>query len=273
MALRDYKIKPSYSKTSGDDIASTFYIPIMSASNRYDRATGYFGSTIYLIAWKALKSFISNGGKMRIMCSPYLSNKDQDAINEGGLHENISSNKLFQEFKDIFEKEHLSAPERVLACLISMGHLEVKVATGEEDPDRLFHDKVGIFYDDDSSIGFRGSINETFKGLSNNGNFESIDAFTSWGYPNDVERLTKIEEEFDKTWSGNNALIHVYDLSNDIKSIINKHAKKEAYWETALDEVLASMNEEELWSADKTKGGKRPRPHQLESLKNWENNN
>ena len=76
MQLKDLTIKSSYRKIS-DDIAEDFYIPCMKASSRYDRISGYFGSTIYIVAWKGLKSFVSNNhGVMRIICSPYLSQED-----------------------------------------------------------------------------------------------------------------------------------------------------------------------------------------------------
>ena len=180
MTLRNIPYKTSYSKDE-DNIANAFYLPSMSASLRYDRATGYFGSTIFLLSWSSLKDFVANNGKMRIICSPYLSRQDQDAIYEGLMAKGELDEKIFIEFHNIFSRDLLSAPERVLACLIAMGIIEVKVAIGKDDPNRLFHDKVGIFYDHDDSVAFRGSINETFKGVSDDGNFESFDVFTSWG--------------------------------------------------------------------------------------------
>ena len=202
MALRDIHFKSYYNKADVD-IAKEFYLPCMSASTRYDRATGYFGSTVYLLSWSCLKEFIGNGGKIRIICSPYLSKPDQEAIDEGLMAKSSYEQKedLFSEFKEIFGKAELSAPERVLACLIALGHLEIKVAVGKQDVNRLFHDKVGVFYDGTDAVAFRGSINETFKGISDDGNFESFDAFTSWGDGNDVERLEGIQKDFDHIWN------------------------------------------------------------------------
>lgn len=36
-----------------------------------------------IIAWPALKEFINNNGKMRIVCSPYVSEADAAALSEG----------------------------------------------------------------------------------------------------------------------------------------------------------------------------------------------
>ena len=54
MALNDFEFKSSYNKID-HDIAEEFYLPCMRNSNQYDRITGYFASSIYVIAWDALK--------------------------------------------------------------------------------------------------------------------------------------------------------------------------------------------------------------------------
>jgi superfamily II DNA or RNA helicase len=274
MSLKSIKYKSYYSKSNGDNVAKDFYIPSLSCSKRYDRATGYFGSTIYILAWSALKEFVDNGGRMRIICSPYLSEKDQDAIEEGYSMKQANSVQIINdELRDIFGKNSLSAPERVLACLISLGIIEIKIAIGKEDINRLFHDKVGIFYDGMDSVAFRGSINETYKGLSNDGNFESLDVFTSWSENNDLERLNGISNDFQTIWEGKNSLIKAIDIPDDIKGLIKEHARKESAWTDAYEEILTSIDEGLFWSADKRENGKRPREHQLQSLKNWEQNN
>ena len=271
MALRDIQFRSYYNKADVD-IAKEFYLPCMSASTRYDRATGYFGSTVYLLSWSCLKEFINNGGKIRIICSPYLSKPDQEAIDEGLMAKSSSEQKegLFNEFKVIFGKTELSAPERVLACLIALGHLEIKVAVGKQDVNRLFHDKVGVFYDETDSVAFRGSINETFKGISDDGNFESLDAFTSWGDRNDIERLNGIRKDFEQIWNNQKAQIQAFDLPESIKEVVITHAKKESRWTEALDEVTATIDKSKLWSADKRPGGKKPRKHQLKALEEWD---
>ena len=272
MSLRDLNIRSYYNKAD-IDIAQEFYLPCMAASTKYDRATGYFGSTVYLLSWGCLKEFIDNGGKIRIICSPYLAKMDQDAIDEG-LQARSSSeayDNLFEEFKQIFSQEYLNAPERVLACLIAMGYVEIKVAVGKNDINRLFHDKVGVFYDDSDAVAFRGSINETFKGISDDGNFESFDAFTSWSGGNDLERLNGIVRDFDQIWNNQNSQIRVHDLPDSIKELVKAHATKTSNWTDALEEVKVSIDKARQWSADKKRDGRRPRKHQLEALEAWEN--
>lgn len=271
MTLKDHTYKAYYSKAV-DDIANDFYLPSLAVSKRYDRATGYFGSTVYLLSWSKLKEFVEGGGHMRIICSPYLTEQDQSAIQEGtsSLSSPELHDKLFKEFIEIFSRDTLSSPERVLACLISNGVIEIRIATGKDDPNRLFHDKVGIFYDDYSAVGFRGSINETFKGISDDGNFESFDVFTSWGDTNDICRLKGIENEFNKIWNNENDKIQTFEIPDSIKDLISSHAKKESHWTEALEEVKATINKAEQWSADKRKSGRKPRKHQLNALELWD---
>jgi len=275
MQLKDLTIKSSYRKIS-DDIAEDFYIPCMKASSRYDRISGYFGSTIYIVAWKGLKSFVSNNhGVMRIICSPYLSQEDYDAIRRGTVAKNAPTlaNILFSEMKSIFAKETLSKPEKVLACLICSGNLEIKIAVGD-DSNRLFHDKVGIFHDKvGNSIAFRGTINETFKGLSNDGNFESLDAFTSWEEGKDKSRLADIENDFELLWHNRIESIKVYNIPESIKEDIRKHYKKESHhWLELVDQIEATIDKATQWSADKNRGGRKPRKHQLDALEKWAEN-
>lgn len=238
--LRDINLRLSYSKERGDDIARDFYIPCVSSSIRYDRATGYFGSTIYIIAWSCLKSFVLNEGKMRIICSPYLTEPDRKAINEG--YNKDAKERLLKDFESIFGKSVLTSPERVLACLIAKGTIDIKIAIGNEDPNRLFHDKIGIFADGKDLVTFRGSMNETFKGLSDDGNFESIDVFKTWGDNSEYERCNEIEKEFTRIWNNEGTRVKSISLPNKILDLIKnmlvelkigkKPLRRLSYWST-----------------------------------------
>lgn len=268
--LHEIELKLSYSKERGDNIAHDFYIPCLSSSIRYDRATGYFGSTIYIIAWSCLKSFVLNGGKMRIICSPYLAPNDSKAISEG--YDAEAKERLLKEFEELFNKPTLNAPERVLACLIAKGVIDIRIAIGNDDPNRLFHDKIGILSDGMDLVAFRGSMNETYKGLSDDGNFESIDVFKSWGDSSEQQRCIEINDEFNRIWNNEGNSVRSIALPSRILELIESHARKIDNWIEALDETLVMIDERKAWSADKQPGGKRPRDHQLLALKNWDTN-
>jgi superfamily II DNA or RNA helicase len=277
MKLSDFEFKTDYNKAH-DDIAQDFYIPCMRSSIKYDRISGYFGSTIYIIAWNSIKDFIKNSGKMRIVCSPYIIEVDRDALSEG--YSARSSNEIFSalstEINDMLANEDISIPSRALACFVAMGVVDVKIAVvrSEVSPEakRLFHDKVGIFQDDKGNmIGFRGSMNETFKGLSSDGNIESIDVFPNWVDLRDRNRVENAKIYFEKLWENSCPGIDVYDFPQVQKDVFTRYAKSDR-WEELVDEVNVKIDLSQKWSADKNLGGRVPRPHQVAALEGWKDN-
>jgi hypothetical protein len=62
--LSDLELKQAYHKPE-DDIASAFYLPCLARATSYDRAVGYFSSSIYALAWRSLRAFVDRGGRMR----------------------------------------------------------------------------------------------------------------------------------------------------------------------------------------------------------------
>lgn len=277
MSLLDYDFKPDYNKAE-DDIAQEFYLPAMKNASVYDRVSGYFGSTIYIIAWSALHDFVSNGGKMRIICSPCVSDTDKAAMSEGysAKNDEIIRKSLMKELDDLFNQEELEKPARVLACLIALGIIDVKIAVplsgSEPDLQRLFHDKVGIFSDSDgNAVGFRGSMNETFKGLAEDGNSESIDVFPSWTDERDAVRVQNAIRYFNKLWDRKMENTVVYDFPEAVRN--NLVEKSNGYdWRQLTKEIEVSISRSKRWRADKKNVAKSPRKHQLIALENWEKN-
>ena len=277
MSLLDYDFKPDYNKAE-DDIAQEFYLPAMKNASVYDRVSGYFGSTIYIIAWSALHDFVSNGGKMRIICSPCVSDTDKAAMSEGysAKNDEIIRKSLMKELDDLFNQEELEKPARVLACLIALGIIDVKIAVplsgSEPDLQRLFHDKVGIFSDSDgNAVGFRGSMNETFKGLAEDGNSESIDVFPSWTDERDAVRVQNAIRYFNKLWDRKMENTVVYDFPEAVRNSLVE--KSNGYdWRQLTKEIEVSISCSKRWRADKKNVAKSPRKHQLIALENWEKN-
>lgn len=278
MRLSDLVIKPSYTKTD-DDIAEEFYLPCMRCSNVYDRISGYFGSTIYIIAWDALKEFIENGGHMRLICSPYISDDDEKAMSKGysARHDALLADSLRTEMDNLLSQPDLSAPATLLAYMVAEGIIDVRIAaidTGmlAADVRRLFHDKVGIFQDSFcDAVGFRGSMNETYKGLSSDGNIESVDAFPNWLGERDSQRLSDASALFNRLWENAVPNIAVYKFPDAVRSILKDKAKG-CNWRGLLSEIQVTESNAKRWSADKRSGAKKPRKHQIDALKAWEKN-
>lgn len=267
----------SYNKAE-NDIAEDFYLPSMRASCKYDRISGYFGSTVYIIAWPALKEFINNNGKMRIVCSPYVSEADAVALSEGysARTDEILNRAIEQEVQSLLESDDLSAPAKLLAYLVSKGIVDIKIAvpTGTETAaaKRMFHDKVGIFYDESgNAVGFRGSMNETFNGLSSDGNIESIDVFPNWMDDRDRERVENAQEFFDKLWGHELPGIIVYPFPSASKELL-RHKSEGIEWEQLLEEIKVTETVSDKWRPNHQKGGKKPRKHQANALEAWVQN-
>jgi len=275
MALNDFEFKSSYNKID-HDIAEEFYLPCMRNAVQYDRITGYFGSAIYVIAWDALKEFIANGGKIRIICSPFISEEDSQALSEGNQAriDEIIQKALMTELQRMIEATYLEKPSRLLACLISSGNIEIKLAIPNEfshpSIKQLFHDKVGIFRDAlGNSVGFRGSLNETYSGLSNSGNVESIDVFQSWDGGKESQRADEAALFFERVWNGETDTTLLCELPPRVKEKIDEMAK-DTRWTDLLDEVTADVKKGSKWLPPSKDGKKKKlRDHQFAALEAW----
>ena len=272
--LSDLNLKPSYHK-GADNIAEGFYLPCMSLANRYDRAVGFFSSTIFIIAWESLKDFIKNGGKMRIVCSPVLSPEDQIAI-DGGYEEKFAhaqGDLWIAEIERLMEDEYLSKPTKVLATLIAMDVIDFKIAFISQQSSarhkKIFHDKVGIFKDaSDNVVVFKGSMNETWTGLSSDGNIESVDVYVSWQDDRDRIRVEDETQYFETLWRNNYPTATVIEFPEIAREKFIQISDLEN-WEQITKEILQEIEISKALSDDKKMGGKTPRPHQIQALTNW----
>jgi superfamily II DNA or RNA helicase len=272
--LSELNLKPAYHK-GADNIAEDFYLPCMSIANRYDRAVGFFSSTIFIIAWQSLKEFVKSGGKMRVVCSPVLSPADQSAISEGyqAKFAHAQSNLWIAEIERLIEDEYLSKPTKVLATLIAMDIIDFKIAfiSQQSSPrhKKIFHDKVGIFKDaSDNAVVFKGSMNETWTGLSSDGNIESVDVYLSWQDDRDRIRVEDETQYFESLWGNNYPTASVIEFPKIVREKFIQISDSEN-WEQLTEEITQEIKISKALSADKRMGGKTPKPHQAQALINW----
>ncbi|GAD88825.1 hypothetical protein VHA01S_010_00510 [Vibrio halioticoli NBRC 102217] len=171
MHFSDLKLKAKYD-TDDDDILNCVHIPLLTNANRYDRAVGYFSSSVLASAAKGLEKFIHADGKMRLIIGDPLSDDEYEAVMEGVLHpcksKSLQLAELLIEAKDINLK--------LLAYMVAKEQLEIKFAFTHQG---MFHKKIGIFYQKDQTVVFSGSANETLAGLSKY-NSEEVSLFFSW---------------------------------------------------------------------------------------------
>jgi len=275
-ALRDLPLKKAYHKPE-DDIASAFYLPAIGAATRYDRAVGFFSSSIYLLAWPSLKKFVSAGGRMRLICSPVLSEEDQAALRDGysDRADAEAAERIRDDFARLRASPGLIKPTSVLASLVALGVIDCKLAwigdTAGGRPRRLFHDKIGLLSDGDEEIVFKGSMNETWPGLSLDGNLESVDVFVSWGGEREQERIADERAYFDRLWDNDWPGVVTMPLPASAYADIVSAADA-ARWPEFVDEICLDLEQASRWSPEADRpGGRVPRSHQVKALDAWVN--
>ena len=232
MGYENLNILRSY-KTNKNDIVREFYIPILTQSVLYKRAVGFFSSTALIELSKGISGLIKNGGKIRFIVSPLLSEEDISAIQRGYDEREIIKNCLEREIKEPRTK---SEEERLnwLAHLIANNYLEIKVAfTPPSKISGMYHEKIGILYDENNNkVAFTGSMNETINAFHNN--YESIVVFNSL-IEEDAQRVDDLERDFDSLWAGREENITVLEFPNVIKEKLL--AYKKDTMELSLDQT------------------------------------
>jgi len=273
-SLRDVgEFAPEYCSDS-TDIAEAFMGPCLEASVQYDRITGYFSSAVFVLVWTGLRRFvIENGGQVRIICSPQVSSADAESIRLGYSTEWESevAAEIEAEMRVLMESDDLKIATRVLASLISTRRLEIRIARIEahasEAVKRMFHDKVGVFTDAQGDrVGFRGSMNETFLGLT--GNIESIDVWPSWADGRDVARVGAAVERFGRIWRGEVDGIRVTGLPAETVEALEEIAHDVALGE-AIELLEKRIEKRRQGKGLVTFGGLDLRSHQRAAIQKW----
>lgn len=232
MGYETLNVLRSY-KTNKNDIVREFYVPILTQSVLYKRAVGFFSSTALIELSKGISGLIKNGGKIRFIVSPLLSEGDISAIQRGYDEREIIKNCLEREIK---EPKTKSEEERLnwLAHLIANNYLEIKVAfTPPSKISGMYHEKIGILYDENNNrVAFTGSMNETINAFHNN--YESIVVFNSL-IEEDAQRVDDLERDFDSLWAGREENITVLEFPNVVKEKLL--AYKKDTMELSLDQT------------------------------------
>ena len=209
-SLQDLSI-PAVMDTSGHDLTTEFFVPLLSNSVRYDRGVGFFSSSWLRINCKGMVAFANNGGRARWVTSPILDKADWEALLAGNtarsdplLHSILRRN--ITDLAETLERDTLSA----LAWMVADEIITFKLALPYHKLDQGdFHDKFGVFTDiQGNQISFNGSYNDSFRGTRN---YESIKIFRSW-QPTFAPLVQADQERFERLWSNCDPNVRVFDL-------------------------------------------------------------
>lgn len=260
MVLRDLTLKQSY-RSGRDSPLEDFYVPCLQEAMKYDRAVGYFSSTLVHVVAIAFSDFARRGGKMRLICSPSLTIQDFEAMQEGQTAADLAQDTVKSDIEQLLANPTAIPATRLLATLISTGIIDVRIAFTEK-PDGLFHDKLGIFEDADGKrVTFHGSANETWRAWGVN--HESFSVFASWANESELIRTREHADVFSDLWYGREATVKVAQLRDVTRDRLREIS------ETDIDEAVNKVRASDFVQP-KMDGRRQLMPHQIQVLDDWE---
>ena len=209
MVLRDLDLRPDY-RSGRDALLDDFYVPCLQESVFYDRAVGFFSSTLFHVVALAYSDFVRRGGRMRLICSPALRPEDFAAMKHADEIGRYAQEMVRDELQALLEHPETVPATRLLGTLIANDIAEVRIAFAE-NPTGIFHDKLGIFEDTEGRrVSFVGSANETWRawGL----NHESFEVFCSWRNESELYRTRNHVDAFRRLWRNHEPGVRVDPL-------------------------------------------------------------
>lgn len=260
-SLRVKDWEPRYSAETGDPLHD-FYIPALKRSVAYDRKAGYFCSTALAVAMEGVVKLAENGGKMRLLVGICPDPEDVRVIDNAYKQREQLQKIMERRLRDrILQPRDGAQRDRMslLSWMIVGGHMDIKVALPLDEAGRpisseaeegIFHEKVGIFTDNEGNqLVFSGSINESEGAWRRN--VESFHVYRSWG--NDARHAQTDVEEFETLWEGGGRRTIVYDFPDAVREKLLEIAPpykpdKDPFEQKALDEEATLRGEAEKWA-------------------------
>ncbi len=250
MSYRDMEINISYVSCTEEGIAKALIVPALKCTKLYKRSVGYFSSGVIETIIDGIPSFARNGGKIKLIASPFLSCEDIDAINLGYEGRESRINGVFSD-NFIKELEKLDDEKlELLAELIAKDILDIRIAV--TNTLGFYHDKFGVMEDFDNNIFvFYGSSNSSLNGYRDN--YDKIRIAKSW-IDGQKENVDDEILEFDNLWNNNNEFVKVYEYKESAKNNIFKVIKNRK-------------------NSKKNEGDGNLRDYQKAAIKKWVDNN
>lgn len=264
-----------------------FFNDCLENSKEFDLQLGYFSSATISVLADGFASFISNGGRMRLVINHIVSEEDKEAINKG-LHGGIINCfdlTNFETLRQTFD-EYQQQFFECLAFLIYDKRIDIRIIK-PRNKKGIAHTKSGQFRDGDSVTSFTGSANFTISGLFNN--LEEIKIDRSDSIDMMVQKRIKSQrEEFDTIMEGRKKNVEYLSPENLISAIQSNFGDKDI--EELLDvekklrkikaEKAIRERQERMDMACEEIAGLEPRfpypsgprEYQQTAFENWKNN-
>lgn len=266
MGLNELDIRAEY-RSLIHKVADEFMIPALKKAIAYDRAVGFFSSSVLSNIAYGIEGLARNNGRIRLIASPKLSEEDIEAMKKGYRdREEIVRSALSASITpaaNYAEQERLN----LLANLIRDGVLDIKIAFIESGAQLgLYHEKLGILRDNEgNTIAFSGSMNESDTAL--NVNYEAIDVFCSWHNEVEHDRIELKVNAFETIWNNSEPGIVVLDFPETVKQNF-----LESYFREPVDynkDLSAKLKEIIIYPGARIPDGFQLHDYQEEAINEW----
>lgn len=205
--------------TSEDNLIEELYLPCLKWAERFDRGVGFFTTGWISYNIEGMSDFASRGGKIRLITSPILSNDDTDAIINSENNDTDAYKKFEMALLDnvkTLEKEMKEDILNAFSWMLYDGIIDMKFAIPcKKLEEGDFHDKFGIFYNEEEALSFSGSINDSKHGFQN---YESIKVFKTWSGTR--EYVEADITRFEKIWGDKDKNLKIFTIPNAVKERI-----------------------------------------------------
>ncbi len=264
-----------------------FFNDCLENSNEFDLQLGYFSSATISVLSEGFASFISRGGRMRLVINHIVSQEDKDAICKGvngGVIDcfDLTNFEMLRQTFDEYQHQFFEC----LAFLINNKRIDIRIIR-PKNKKGIAHIKSGQFRDGDSTTSFTGSANFTIGGLFNN--IEEIKIDRSDSVDRMVQkRIVNQREEFDSImlykkrnveYLSPDELVSAIKSNygdKDIEELLNaeqqlRKLKKQRKQKEQESEVL-SVSEDTFVEEPHFPYPSGPRDYQKEAFDNWKKN-
>lgn len=202
-----------------------FFSEALCNSTQFDLYLGFFSSSAINVLAYSFASFLHQGGRMRMIINDILSTEDKNVVM-------VSESDINIPYFDLSNLENLSYTLshrdqhffECLAWLIKNDRIEIKVIS-PKDGHGISHAKCGLFSDGLNKVAFDGSCNFSRTALIEN--IESITAFCDWDGQGDVYKIKDIQDEFNRTFTGENEAVNYLSIDKIKTSITSSFVDKD----------------------------------------------
>ena len=220
-----------------------FFNDCLENSKEFDLQLGYFSSATISVLADGFATFISNGGRMRLVINHIVSEEDKEAISKGVYGGVIDCFDLtnFETLRQTFD-EYQQQFFECLAFLIYEKRIDIRIIK-PRNKKGISHTKSGQFRDGDSVTSFTGSANFTISGLFNN--LEEIKIDRSDSIDKMVQnRIASQREEFDSIMQGKKRNIEYLSPNNLVSAIMSNFGDKDIEELLDVEKKLRKIKEE-----------------------------